>query len=92
MSGSSVLADASIVDQIKAQHGSLLALEMEAYGLLLAGLTAPSPRPLAFSCKSVCDLADEGKDDRWQAYAAFTSARSIAEFCERYMADLDGLL
>jgi hypothetical protein len=47
------------------------------------------PRPLAFSCKAVCDLADEKKDDRWQAYAAFTSARSITEFCERYMEDLD---
>lgn len=90
VSGSAVLADASMVDQIKAQHGSLMALDMEAYGVLLAAISASSPRPLAFSCKSVCDLADEKKDDRWQTYAAFTSARATTEFLERYMGDLNG--
>jgi nucleoside phosphorylase/CheY-like chemotaxis protein len=88
VSGSSVLADAGVVDQIKAQHGSLVGLEMESYGLLLAALTASSPRPLAFSCKAVCDLADDRKDDSWQAYAAYTSARGVTEFCERYMHEL----
>lgn len=28
----------------------------------------------------MCDLADERKDDLWQAYAAYTSARVIQEF------------
>ncbi|WP_109808768.1 hypothetical protein [Sphingosinithalassobacter portus] len=88
VSGAAVLADASVVEQIKKQHGSLVGLEMESYGLLLAALTASSPRPLAFSCKAVCDLADDKKDDRWQAYAAYTSARAVTEFCERFMCDL----
>jgi nucleoside phosphorylase/CheY-like chemotaxis protein len=88
VSGSSVLADPEVVEAIKAQHRALVALEMEAYGVLSAARTAPCPRPTAFSLKSVCDLADEKKDDRWQAYAAYTSARSIQAFFERFMTEL----
>jgi hypothetical protein len=88
VSGSSVLADPEVVEAIKAQHRALVALEMEAYGVLSAARTAPCPRPTAFSLKSVCDMADEKKDDRWQSYAAYTSARSIQAFFERFMTEL----
>jgi nucleoside phosphorylase len=88
VSGSSVLADPEIVEAVKRQHRSLVSLEMEAYGVLSAARTAPCPRPTAFSLKSVCDLADEKKDDRWQSYAAYTSARSIQAFFERFMEEL----
>ncbi|WP_054132512.1 hypothetical protein [Novosphingobium sp. AAP1] len=92
VSGSSVLADAAIVERIKAQHGGVVSVEMEAYGVFSATAAAPRPRPLTFSCKSVCDLADEKKDDRWQTYAAFTSARSVTAYLERYMSELADLL
>ena len=89
VSGSAVLADTTIVEAVKNQHGALISLEMEAYGVLSAATLAARPRPIAFSCKSVCDFADEKKDDRWQSYASFTSARSISQFFERYMIELD---
>lgn len=88
VSGAAVLADPSKVEDVKRQHGGLLGIEMEAYAVLAAASLAARPRPVAFSCKSVCDFADEKKDDRWQTYAAYTSARSIAQFFERYMHEL----
>lgn len=89
VSGSSVLANADVLSDIKRQHGALVGLEMEAYGVLSAPRMAPRPRPIAFSCKSVCDFADDSKDDRWQTYAAYTSVAGITEFFTRYMDQLD---
>ena len=87
VSGSSVLADSHVVDSVKHQHGGLMSIDMEAYGVLAATSFAGSPRPIAFSCKSVCDFADDKKDDRWQTYASYTSARAVTKFFERYMID-----
>jgi hypothetical protein len=69
------------------QRGFCLGVDRPA-GVLSAARTAPCPRPTAFSLKSVCDMADEKKDDRWQSYAAYTSARSIQAFFERFMTEL----
>lgn len=88
VSGSSVLANAVVLDEIKRQHGGLLSLDMESYGVMSSSTAASRPRPVTFSCKSVCDFADELKDDRWQNYAAYTSARAVAEFCERFTGQL----
>lgn len=88
VSGSAVLADGSTIERIKQQHRSLLAVEMEAFGVFSAAQMASSPRPTAFTCKAVCDFADEIKDDRWQSYAAYTSACALTAFCERYMGTL----
>ncbi|WP_375243820.1 hypothetical protein [Sphingomonas parapaucimobilis] len=85
VSGSSVLADPAIVDHIKQQHRSLMAVEMEGFGVFAAAQAASSPRPVAFTCKAVCDFADEKKDDRWQSYAAYTSASGMTKFFELYM-------
>lgn len=90
VSGSSVLADEHVLNDIKRQHGGLTALEMEAYGVISAAFVASKPKPIAFSCKSVCDFADESKDDRWQAYAAYTSAMATTEFFNRYMHEISG--
>lgn len=43
------------------------------------------PQPEAFSLKSVCDFADDEKDDRFQAYAAYTSANALRLFVEKYL-------
>jgi hypothetical protein len=42
------------------------------------------PRPAAFGLKSVCDFADHLKNDKYQKYAAYTSAQVLAEFVRRY--------
>jgi nucleoside phosphorylase len=84
-SGASVLADVSKVKQIKEQHRKLIAIDMEVYGLFGAADDAPVPSPKAFALKSVCDFADEHKNDDLQSYAAYTSARALQVFMETYL-------
>jgi nucleoside phosphorylase len=84
-SGASVLTDISKTNEIKAQHRKLVGIDMELYGLFGAADDAPVPSPRAFALKSVCDFADEHKSDDLQPYAAFTSARALQVFMERYL-------
>jgi nucleoside phosphorylase/CheY-like chemotaxis protein len=86
--GSAVLADITIVeDIIKTQQRALLGIEMEIYGVYSAANSSPEPRPITFALKSVCDFADNQKDDRYQKYAAYTSAQLLRTFFETYMKD-----
>lgn len=87
-SGSAVLANASITDQIVRQQRKCIGVEMEAYGVFFAVEMAPHPKPMACVMKSVCDFADEKKGDGHQEYAAFTSAYFLRAYFERYMRDL----
>lgn len=83
-SGAAVVADSNMTASVSGQNRKLLAVEMEAYGVLSAVEQSPVPRPMGFVAKSVCDFADEAKNDRYQSYAAYTSANAIARFVERY--------
>ncbi|MBD9573694.1 hypothetical protein IB260_00085 [Pseudomonas sp. PDM23] len=86
--GSAVLADYAIVkDIIEKQQRTLLGIEMEIYGVYCAANSAPEPRPTFFAVKSVCDYADNQKNDIYQKYAAFTSARVVQEFFERFTSE-----
>ena len=58
---------------------------LEVYGLFGAADDAPVPSPKAFALKSVCDFADEHKNDDLQSYAAYTSARALQVFMETYL-------
>lgn len=87
-SGSAVLADGQVVQEIKLQHRNLLGIEMEAYGLYDAASYASDPQPSAMAFKSVCDFADPDKKDSFQAYASYTSAEAVKAFFERYMHEL----
>jgi nucleoside phosphorylase len=86
--GSAVVADLDVLDNIIGQNRALLAVDMEGYGVASACDTAGHPRPTALICKSVCDFADEEKDDKWQTYAAYTSVAAIKLFFERYMHEI----
>jgi nucleoside phosphorylase len=55
---------------------------MEAYPLLFACSHAAEPKPKGFVVKSVCDFADESKNDDYQDYAAYTSANVCAQLIE----------
>lgn len=79
-SGAAVLEDAGRIDAIRRRDRKLIAVEMEAYGVFLAGRLAPEPRPLVLVAKSVCDAGKPPKTDEHQAYAAYTSARFLHEF------------
>jgi len=87
-SGSAVLADENLLETIVQQHRNLVAVEMEAYGVYAAAISARFPRPTVFALKSVCDFANGDKDDQWQAYAAYTSASAVRIFFETYMSEI----
>ena len=84
-SGASVIANPDFLDAIKLQQRKLLAVEMETYGVLASAVETPLPQPKAFSIKSVCDFANEKKDDQYQHYAAYSSAEALRMFVERYL-------
>lgn len=84
-SGAAVLADSSILTEVRGQHRKLIGIEMETYGVFCAAEESVEPRPAAFSMKAVSDFADELKSDDFQEFAAFTSAMSIRIFVERYV-------
>jgi nucleoside phosphorylase len=84
-SGASVLTDPSATREVVAQHRKLVGVEMESYGVFAAASECTLPQPKVFSIKSVCDFADESKDDDWQAYASYTSAQALRAFAETYL-------
>lgn len=84
-SGAAVIEDGEITEKIKLQSRKLIGIEMEAYGLVYAAKHSTKPRPEPLVIKSVCDFADEAKNDGFQAYAAYTSASFLYEFARRYI-------
>lgn len=85
-SGSSVIADSDMVDPIIGQHRQVLGVEMEGYGLMVAAECCSKNAPKTIVIKSVCDFADETKDDDWQPYAAYTSSNYFYH-CLRWLLD-----
>ncbi len=80
-SGAGVLSDQDLVKEIKEnQNKDLIGLEMEAYAVMSAVEYSVNSSPKALVIKSVCDFADEHKDDKWQKYASFTSAMTFYYF------------
>lgn len=84
-SGASVLADGHVKDRIRDQHRKVIGIEMETYGVLAATEFAGKPRPIAISMKSACDFADGEKNDQYQPYAAYTSAKVLEVLAGRYL-------
>lgn len=83
-SGSAVLADGEVVNEIRAQHRDLIGVEMEVYGMYAAAYGASKPQPLPFALKAVCDFADPGKNDNYQRYASYTSASVLRLLMEKF--------
>ena len=61
------------------QWRKLIGVEMEAHSVHRACSDTIEPSTVFFCAKSICDFA-EGKNDDWQHYAAFTSARFLHKF------------
>ncbi|WP_115552831.1 hypothetical protein [Xanthomonas arboricola] len=80
-SGASVLADGETMREIKLhQNRDVLGVDMEAYAVMDAVSYSAGPHEArAISIKSVCDFADGEKGDKWQRYAAYTSASFMDE-------------
>lgn len=84
-SGAAVIANESIAKEVKDQARKLLGIEMEGYGIFCSANNAIEPKPIPLVIKSVCDYADENKNDDIQDYAAYTSAQILYEYALRYL-------
>ncbi len=90
-SGAAVVADEKVLGNVREQQRALLGIDMEAFGVYAAGHYGPYPHPTTFCIKGVSDYADEKKNDRWHAYAAFTSASVLAHFVETRLTSICNL-
>jgi nucleoside phosphorylase len=86
--GSAVLADQSVADTIVSQHRKTLGVDMELYGVFSAARDCSRPKPLVVGIKSVCDFADQYKNDKYQKYCAHVSARCLEILVTRYESEL----
>lgn len=86
-SGAAVIQNAQILQKyIETHHRKVLGIDMETYGVYYACENALQPAPKYLSIKAVSDYADEDKDDQYQKYCAYMSAR----FLYSIMGDLLG--
>lgn len=83
-SGASVIASASIAEEIAEQNRDLIGIEMEAFAVMVAADYANESKIKSIAIKSVCDYADKDKRDKWQNFAAYTSACFADELFRRY--------
>ncbi|WP_077927050.1 phosphorylase family protein [Wohlfahrtiimonas populi] len=81
-SGAVVLENPDIVAAIKKANRETIGIEMEAYGVMIATKLSGSSPPISLIIKSVCDFADPSKDDIFQGYAAYTSAKYAFKLIE----------
>jgi nucleoside phosphorylase len=72
LSGEKVIADAAVLDGLRAEWPKAVGVEMESFGVALAAYRFGGRFLMV---KGVSDLADAGKDDRWREYAAEAAAR-----------------
>lgn len=84
-SGAAVIENVDVLAELRAANRKVIGVEMETYGVFSAATIAPEPRPLFASMKSICDFADSWKNDRYQEYAAHTSAALMWEFVRRFV-------
>jgi len=79
-SGTAVIANKSILKkQVMTSFEDTEGVEMEGYGVAYAVSHALEPRPHTIIAKSVCDFADERKNDMFQKFAAYTSCGFVRE-------------
>lgn len=83
-----VIAYSEVIKELERHDRNLLGIEMESYGLFYAAYNSIKPRPIyVASLKSVSDYATKEKNDRYQEYAAYTSAavlKYIIEHCLKF--------
>ncbi len=84
-SGSAVVSSEKFLAEVKKQNRKLIGIEMEAYGVLSAAKKVPDPKPIVIIAKSVCDFADDQKNDDYQEYAAYTSSSFFINFTRKYL-------
>lgn len=84
-SGAAVLADSKTINIIKDQKRSVIGVEMEAYGVMVASKFCGSDPTKTLIIKSVCDFANAKKNDDWQKYSAYTSVSAATKIIEKHI-------
>lgn len=85
VSGASVVTDPEIVeDIINNQDRDVLGIEMEIYGMYYAAYCGLNPKPKFIAMKSVSDFANQGKNNDYHDYAAYTSAKAFEVLAKEY--------
>ena len=85
-SGTAVVANRSVLQkQVITSFRDTEGVEMEGYGVAYAVSHAFEPKPHTIIAKSICDFADERKDDRYQKFAAYTSCGFVKELLENVL-------
>lgn len=81
--GSSVVGNQEIINEIQEQDRKVLGIEMESFGVYYACHLANQPKPKFFCLKSVCDFADENKNNNFQRYSSYMSAKLLELFMQK---------
>lgn len=81
--GSAVLSDKMTITNILESNRRLRAVDMEIASFYIS-CELSSVSLDYFAMKSICDFGDPDKDDRFQMYASFTSAKAIEKFLTEY--------
>jgi len=83
--GPQVIKDQAFIDQLKSREHSLVALDMESYGVALsASMCSTSSNPIIpLIVKGVCDFADTEKSDLWHDYCSYASASFVLALLEQ---------
>lgn len=85
-SGSAVIAEDSILEDVKTQHRKMTAFEMESFALYESARQALS-NPIYFSAKSVVDNGNTLKSDKFHRIACLISAKTVYELIKRGIMD-----
>ena len=83
--GPQVIKDQPYIDSLKSKEHSLLAIDMESYGIALAAsMCSTYVRPIVpLIVKGVCDFADLEKTDKWHDYCSYASAAFLHAVLDR---------
>lgn len=76
-SGAQVVADDSVTADVLARNRKTKGIEMEVYAAFYSARHSSHRVSSFFSCKSVTDFADEGKDDAYRLEACERSAKFL---------------
>lgn len=84
--GSAVVASEEVVkDYVLAHSRKTIGLDMESYGVGYACVNSQTIKPKFMVIKSICDFADESKNDSAHEYAAYTSSAFAKHFVLNYL-------
>lgn len=84
--GAAVIANPEMIKCImENQTRDVVAVEMEAYGMYYAANWAVQPKPKFVAIKSICDYADEKKNDDFHEFASYSSVKVFEKLAKEYL-------